>query len=136
MLTIPLIPLFSVGTGCIYSTFKDYAESKKDTKASPATMGAGIVLILIAFSFGPDVSLYDSINLPSAISYVRSSLESLYSLSGWKFRDGASTALMLDKEEPRGDGGVRHNVDVAARKVARALPRWGAEVLRPKPGAG
>lgn len=99
MLMIPLIPLFSVGAGRVFSDFKTYAEGKKDTKASAAAMGAGMALVLIALSFGPDVSLYGSVNLPSAINYVRSSLSSLYSLSGWQFRDGTSIPLMLDKEE-------------------------------------
>lgn len=99
MLMIPLIPLFSVGAGRVFSDFKAYAEGKKDTKASAAAMGAGMALVLIALSFGPDVSLYGSVNLPSAINYVRSSLSSLYSLSGWQFRDSTSIPLMLDKEE-------------------------------------
>ena len=99
MLMIPLIPLFSVGAGRVFSDFKAYAEGKKDTKASAAAMGAGMALVLIALSFGPDVSLYGSVNLPSAINYVRSSLSSLYSLSAWQFRDSTSIPLMLDKEE-------------------------------------
>lgn len=99
MLMIPLIPLFSVGAGRVFSDFKAYAEGKKDTKASAAAMGAGMALVLIALSFGPDVSLYGSVNLPSAINYVRSSLSSLYSLSAWQFRDSSSIPLMLDKEE-------------------------------------
>lgn len=99
MLMIPLIPLFSVGAGRVFSDFKAYAEGKKDTKASAAAMGAGMALVLIALSFGPDVSLYGSVNLPSAINYVRSSLSSLYSLSAWQFRDNSSIPLMLDKEE-------------------------------------
>lgn len=99
MLMIPLIPLFSVGAGRVFSDFKAYAEGKKDTKASAAAMGAGMALVLIALSFGPDVSLYGSVNLPSAINYARSSLSSLYSLSAWQFRDSTSIPLMLDKEE-------------------------------------
>lgn len=99
MLMIPLIPLFSFGAGRVFSDFKAYAEDKKDTKASAAAMGAGMALVLIALSFGPDVSLYGSVNLPSAINHVRSSLSSLYSLSAWQFRDSTSIPLMLDKEE-------------------------------------
>lgn len=99
MLMIPLIPLFSVGAGRVFSDFKAYTEGKEDTKASAAAMGAGMALVLIALSFGPDVSLYGSVNLPSAINYVRSSLSSLYSLSAWQFRDSSSIPLMLDKEE-------------------------------------
>lgn len=36
-------------------------------------------------------------------------------------------------DEGRGDGGVRHNVDVAAQEMVRALPPGGAEALRPRP---
>lgn len=90
MLIIPMIPLFSSGVGCIYSDVKINVENKKDTKASSKAMGAGVALVLIAFSFGPDMSLCGSINLPSAISFARSSLESLYSLQARQ---------LLDKEE-------------------------------------
>lgn len=90
MLIIPMIPLFSSGVGCIYSDVKTYVENKKDTKASSKAMGAGVALVLIAFSFGPDMSLCGSINLSSAISFARSSLESLYSLQARQ---------LLDKEE-------------------------------------
>ena len=99
MLIIPMIPLFSSGVGCIYSDVKIYVENKKDTKASSKAMGTGIALLLVAFSFGPDVSLYGSINLPSAISYARASLSSLYSLSTFQHRDDWSETLMLDKGE-------------------------------------
>lgn len=90
MLIIPMIPLFSSGVGCIYSDVKINVENKKDTKASSKAMGTGVALVLIAFSFGPDMSLCGSINLPSAISFARSSLESLYSLQARQ---------LLDKEE-------------------------------------
>ena len=99
MLIIPMIPLFSAGVGCVYSNVKVYVENKKDTQASSTAMGIGIALLLVAFSFGPDVSLYGSINLPSAISYARASLSSLYSLSTFQHRDDWSETLMLDKEE-------------------------------------
>lgn len=99
MLIIPMIPLFSAGVGCVYSNVKVYVENKKDTQASSTAMGTGIALLLVAFSFGPDVSLYGSINLPSAISYARASLSSLYSLSTFQHRDDWSETLMLDKEE-------------------------------------
>lgn len=99
MLIIPMIPLFSAGVGCAYSNVKVYVENKKDTQASSTAMGTGIALLLVAFSFGPDVSLYGSINLPSAISYARASLSSLYSLSTFQHRDDWSETLMLDKEE-------------------------------------
>lgn len=99
MLIIPMIPLFSAGVGCAYSNVKVYVENKKDTQASSTAMGTGIALLLVAFSFGPDVSLYGSINLPSAISYARASLSSLYSLSTFQHRDDWSETLMLDKGE-------------------------------------
>lgn len=99
MLAVPLAPLFSVGVECVFTGCKQYVEGKKDSKLSPKIMGAGISLILICFSFGPDVSLYGSINLPSAISFARSSLASLYSLSARQLRNGATEASMLDSEE-------------------------------------
>ena len=98
-LVIPMIPLFSAGAGCVYSGSKAYVESKKDTRASSTAMGAGVALMLIAFSFGPDVNLYSSVNLPSAISYARASLTSLYSLSTFQHRDAWSEKLMIDKKE-------------------------------------
>lgn len=99
MMVIPLAPFFSTGVGCVFTWCKQCVESRKDSKFSPAVMGVGASLALIFFSFGPDVNLYGSINLPSAISFARASLSSLNSLSTQRLRDGSTEALMLDKEE-------------------------------------
>lgn len=99
MMVIPLAPFFSTGVGCVFTWCKQCVESRKDSKISPAVMGVGASLALIFFSFGPDVNLYGSISLPSAISFARASLSSLNSLSTQQHRDGSTEAPMLDKEE-------------------------------------
>lgn len=99
MLVIPLMPLFSYGSGRVFTICRDAVASKRDTKASPSAMASGIVLLLLVLAFGPNVSLYGSVNLPSAISFARSSLASLYSLQTRQLRSGTDESPMLDTEE-------------------------------------
>lgn len=99
MLVIPLMPIFSFGLGRIYIACMSYCASMSDTKLSPSMMAYGIVLLITFISFGPGIDFYGFVNLPSAISFMRTSLASLYSLDGRLQRDGEVVAGMIDREE-------------------------------------
>ena len=99
MLVIPLMPLFSVGIGSIFTAVKRFVEAKPDSLTSPQVMGIGVVLLLLFLSFGPDISLYGVLNIPSAICQARSSLASLNTPENYRLRDGATQTVMLDTEE-------------------------------------